>query len=233
MTKEIAVKKEKSLALDKTYDIAEPKQAVAMAVVLKNIVVSQKLYTPIQGHNYAHVEGWMLAGMLTGINVIVEEPKDLSKTGEIKYSETATLYQGDKVVGKGYAVCSNKENKKKNFDEYAILSMAQTRAIGKAYRNKIGFIMKLAGFQATPAEEMTKVGELMKEPVILQTPDTMPVVDYGKQDLQKGQIVGPDGKPTWACSKCGDPISEQEKGYSNKMFGKSLCREDQKTAKKK
>ncbi len=225
MSKEIKVKENKSLALDKTYDVAEPKQAVQMAVVLKNIVVNQKLYSDIKGKNYAHVEGWMLAGMLTGISVVVEEPKDLSKAGELKYSCTAKLYQGEKVVGVGYALCSNKESSKTKFDEYAILSMAQTRAIGKAYRNKIGFIMKLAGFQATPAEEMAKVGETLSEP-----PSTVfePTIDHSvPQQLQKGQILDADGKPAWACSKCGDPISDTVASYSLKTHGKRLCREHQ------
>ncbi len=32
--------------------------------------------------------------------------------------------------------------------------MAQTRAVGKAYRNILAWLMKAAGFEATPAEEM-------------------------------------------------------------------------------
>jgi hypothetical protein len=58
------------------------------------------------------------------------------------------------VLSRGYAVCSNKEHSKKRFDEYAIASMAQTRAVGKAYRNILAWLMKAAGFEATPAEEM-------------------------------------------------------------------------------
>ena len=41
------------------------------------------------------------------------------------------------VMGNGSAICSNLEAKKRTFDENAIMSMAQTRAIGKAYRNLI------------------------------------------------------------------------------------------------
>jgi hypothetical protein len=33
--------------------------------------------------------------------------------------------------------------------------MAQTRVIGKVCRNKFAFVMKMAGYEATPAEEMT------------------------------------------------------------------------------
>lgn len=57
-------------------------------------------------------------------------------------------------VGFGSAICSNAELKKVDFDEYAVNSMAQTRAIAKAFRNLLGFIMNAAGFENTPAEEM-------------------------------------------------------------------------------
>lgn len=57
-------------------------------------------------------------------------------------------------IGFGSATCSTAELKKVGFDEYAVASTAQTRAIGKAYRNLIGFIMKAAGFEPVPAEEM-------------------------------------------------------------------------------
>jgi hypothetical protein len=43
--------------------------------------------------------------------------------------------------------------RKKSFDEYAILSMAQTRCLGKAYRNLFGWVMRMTGNEATPAEE--------------------------------------------------------------------------------
>ncbi len=46
-------------------------------------------------------------------------------------------------------------------------------------------------------------------------------------------VVGPDGEPTPVCKTCGDPITEQEYGFSKKMFGKPLCREHQNDAKAK
>lgn len=63
-------------------------------------------------------------------------------------------YETGQFVGNGYAVCSNTERAKLDFDEYAIESMAQTRATGKAFRLKLGYVFKLAGFEGTPAEEM-------------------------------------------------------------------------------
>jgi hypothetical protein len=42
--------------------------------------------------------------------------------------------------------------------------MAQTRAIGKAYRNLLAWLMKAAGFEATPAEEMDFQHDEPKKP---------------------------------------------------------------------
>lgn len=57
-------------------------------------------------------------------------------------------------VGSGFGVCSNLELAKSSFDEFAVNSMAQTRSIGRAFKNVIGFVMKAAGYSPTPLEEM-------------------------------------------------------------------------------
>lgn len=58
------------------------------------------------------------------------------------------------TVGAGFAVCSNKEQGKKYYQEFAIMSMAQTRGIGKAYRNILVWIIRVPGYEPTPSEEM-------------------------------------------------------------------------------
>lgn len=154
---------DKNQIVEQQYDMSAPNQMVDMAKVLKQHVVENKLFTNIKGKNYAHVEGWQFAGGLIGLAARVEEVTDLSKEDEKKWLakvEIARISDGE-VVGRGFALCSNTENTKKSFDEYAILSMAQTRAIGKGYRNILGWVMKLAGYEGTPAEEMdsNKKGE--------------------------------------------------------------------------
>lgn len=62
-------------------------------------------------------------------------------------------------VGSGFGVCSNIEITKVSFDEFAVHSMSQTRAIGRAFKNVIGFIMKSAGYNPTPLEEMDGVSK--------------------------------------------------------------------------
>ena len=209
MTKEIT--KKESLGITKIYDLGKPAEAVQMAVLLKELVINQNLYANIKGKNYVMVEGFQLAGFLTGLNVIVDEPKSLSTGTEIKYSCTAKVYKGDIIVGMGYALCSSKEATKKGFDEYAILSMAQTRAIGKAYRNKIGFIMKLAGFQPTPGEEMHKVGDTPQEVMKIQAEPTIQMSD------KPGKVP--------VCYECDAPVSQKGAEISMNVYKKVLCRE--------
>lgn len=150
----------KNLALEKTYDIGKMGEVKKMAVVLKDYIVDQNLYTPIVGKNYVNVEGWQVAGGLMGMAAKIVKVENLSSGTEKKWRADVEIIRiSDGVtVGYGSAICSNLESKKKSFDEYAICSMAQTRAIGKAYRNMIGWVIKLAGYEAAPAEEMTKVG---------------------------------------------------------------------------
>jgi hypothetical protein len=123
---------------------------------LKRFVKDAHLVSNIKGKDYCNVEAWQMAGASLGLFPIITSVQDLSSETEVKYMATCEVrsYQDNKLVSVGIAICSNKEGSKKFFDEYAILSMAQTRAVGKAFRNQLAWLMKAAGFEATPAEEM-------------------------------------------------------------------------------
>lgn len=197
----------KSLVIRGNYSIEKIKDMTSMSEVLKSHIVKHKLFTCIANKNYVHVEGWQFAGGMLGLTPIPVSVQDISKTGEIKYMATVEIVNKEgKVIGRGFAVCSNKENKKKNFDEYAVLSMAQTRAIGKAYRNLIGWVMKLAGYEGTPSEEMTKVGDTPRSPV-------EPV------------STAPEKKEILLCQNCDGVISQAGADFSKRLYKKQLCRD--------
>ena len=150
--KEIAIK-------DEIVEISKPKDMVDLAGTIKKLIVEKKLFTPMQGKNYINVEGWQLAGALTGIYPRVEKVERLPSQSGICYRAEVSLFKlsDGSNMGNGVAICSNTEPGKRNFAEYAVASMAQTRAIGKAYRLALGWLLKLAGYETTPAEEMTGV----------------------------------------------------------------------------
>ena len=142
--------------------------ATNVANCLKNLVVSQGLV--VTGLNpkqpeaeYVTVEGWEVLGTMLGIvpdTKIVEEMKN-DKGRTIGFKARATLYQnpiiddgkivGGTVLSTAEAYCTRDDYQKKFF---SMASMAQTRALGKAYRMALSWIVKMAGFEATYAEDM-------------------------------------------------------------------------------
>ena len=113
-----------------------------------------------------HVEGWTTLGALLKVFPILETSKRLDRKDEIIYESriVAKTLKGE-IVGIGEAVCSDKEVVKKRDgttyqrwdDEYAVKSMSITRATSKSLRIPLGWIMVLAGYDGTPAEEMDGV----------------------------------------------------------------------------
>ena len=140
-----------------SYDIANSNETLHLAQDLAKFIQENKLFHNIQGKAYVNVEGWQYAGARLGILPIIEELRRIeSEGGELKYQAEVKLMnlRSQQVVGSGFAICSNKEFGKKAYQEFAIASMAQTRAIGKAYRNILAWIVRAAGYEPTPAEEM-------------------------------------------------------------------------------
>lgn len=58
------------------------------------------------------------------------------------------------AVGVGEGLCSRKEVRWGRADDYAVKSMAITRATSRAYKQAAGWVVTLAGYSATPAAEV-------------------------------------------------------------------------------
>jgi hypothetical protein len=155
-----------------SYDIAKSDETMHLAIDLAKFIKENRLYQNIQGKEYVNVEGWQYAGSRLGILPVVEHVINVSTDTELKYQAKVNLLnlRTEQVVGAGFAICSNKEQGKKFYQEFAIASMAQTRAIGKAYRNILAWIIRAAGYEPTPAEEMDYSGNTpdlkVEQPVV-------------------------------------------------------------------
>jgi hypothetical protein len=153
-----------------------------LSTELSQLIKEKGLSSNIQGKQFVNVEGWQFAGASLGLMPIITSTQDLSNETAIKYMATCEVRNitTGQLVATGIALCSNAEKTKRYFDEYAILSMAQTRAIGKAYRNLLAWLMKAAGFEATPAEEMdfadAKADARAKEETPTKKPKVVEVV---------------------------------------------------------
>lgn len=186
-----------------SYELINKDSMLQLSNELSKLIKEKGLSSNIQGKQFVNVEGWQFAGASLGLMPIITETTDLTRRGtepgqvEIKYMakcEVRNITTGQ-LVATGIALCSNFERTKKGFDEYAILSMAQTRAIGKAYRNLLAWLMKAAGFEATPAEEMDFA--VAEEP---KKPTKKPVVEVEAEefesDIDRALIMGEIGKAT-------------------------------------
>ncbi len=127
-----------------------------LAQELARFIKENKLFHHIQGKSYVNVEGWQFAGARLNIYPRVEYVKDVSTPEEVRFEARVVLidHNTGEVVGSGHSSCSNKENGKRNYQKFAIESMSQTRAVGKAFRLLLAWIIRAAGFEPTPAEEM-------------------------------------------------------------------------------
>lgn len=134
-----------------------------IADCLKDVLEKQGLTVSLNRKNpnekYVTAEGWNTLGTILGTYARTEEvvPVDFT-TAKIAYKARVSIVQGDNVLATAEAIATSKGFQK---EEHQIYSMAQTRAMGKAYRMAFSWIMKLAGYQPTPAEEMME--EMRKE----------------------------------------------------------------------
>lgn len=64
------------------------------------------------------------------------------------------VYKDGTIVGAGEAMCGRTEQRWKDADDYAVRAMATTRATSRAVAAAARWIVTLAGYNATPAEEI-------------------------------------------------------------------------------
>lgn len=127
------------------------KRATEVADVLKDLLKRQGLTQNIQGKDYVKVEGWATCGSMLGVVPVCTWTRKLEDGWEARV-EARTL--DGRVIGAAEAQCTRAERMWQRRDDYALRSMAQTRATSKALRGPLGFIVTLAGFEATPSDEM-------------------------------------------------------------------------------
>ena len=139
------------------------RRATETADALSQVLRDRKLTVNIQGRDHVKVEGWTLLGTMLGVFPVVEWTRPVDGGGWEARVEARTL--AGSVVGAAEAEClrSEKEwgptpSKGRPREDYALRSMAQTRAVSKALRGPLGFVVTLAGFDPTPAEEMPREG---------------------------------------------------------------------------
>ena len=150
-------------------------EAQRAADALKDLVIKKGLFKKIGTKEHLFVEAWQTLGVMYGVTskIASTESVQIGDAVGFKARAEAVLVSTGQVISSGEALCLNDEDnwnmrpvyewpdgKKTKVGEvrvptHQLMSMAETRAISKALRNVLSWIVALAGYDPTPAEEMT------------------------------------------------------------------------------
>ena len=136
----------------------DPAQALAQgqraAKALWDFAAAGDAVMTLQGKKYLKSEGWVFLGRsfgLTGrvvlLEMILENPQTWQAKAEI-------VDANGQVVGSGIGICGRDEKMWAGRPLYALMGMAQTRAVSRAFRSVLSWVAVLAGCAPTPSDEM-------------------------------------------------------------------------------
>jgi len=139
----------------------KPRQVVnkakEQAQLLADIINQANLSVNISGHRHIKYEAWQTLGTFAGITPYVEWTREIEREGKaIGFECRALALRNGQTISSAESQCTSDEGNWSSRDLWQIRSMAQTRACAKALRNVLGWIVVLAGYEATPLEEMTE-----------------------------------------------------------------------------
>lgn len=148
-----------------SLSISDPRELVSkaseLATALAEIINKQQLFSVIGGRGaqkkYVRCEGWTTMGAMLGVVPVEEYCQRLPENKGFEAKVKLIRVKDGGEVGAASAECTFDEDNWANRDSYSLRSMALTRATSKAFRLSFSWIIKLAGFEPTPAEEMSQI----------------------------------------------------------------------------
>jgi hypothetical protein len=148
-------------------DGPDPATAVAYAAQVSTQIASVLSegngYSTISKKKHITIEGWQSLAAMTGHSVEVEwsrpvEGMPANAKGVMVWEARAVVRdQNGRVVASGESMADPGEGAPwGRSGNYSVRSMAQTRAMSRALSSRMRYIVQLAGFSGTPAEEMPR-----------------------------------------------------------------------------
>jgi hypothetical protein len=142
--------------------VATIEQARTVAQALAQVVEECHLYVVLRGgQRHVRVEGWLTLGAMLGLTAreVSCDERDgiytavvevVNSKGHVLARASAECGAPDEVDRQGRPVWSERPR-------YARRGMAVTRATSRALRMALGWIMPLAGYSGTPAEDIEPI----------------------------------------------------------------------------
>lgn len=150
--------------LDLKHDLSvarEPgdvlKEAQKAAAALKDVISKKPRPIIMNGEQYLEFEDWQTVAKFYGVaaKVVETRPVELGEVRGFEARAVALLVSTGQEISAAEAMCLNDERNWQDKPFFQLRSMAQTRACAKALRNVLAWVVVLAGYRPTPAEEVT------------------------------------------------------------------------------
>jgi hypothetical protein len=161
---------------DTQLSVSRPPQTVLeeagkAAEALKDVISKKKKPVIFGGEQYLEFEDWQTIARFYGVTARVKSTAHV-QYGDVHGFEASAetiLVGSGQVISGADAMCLNDEKNWKGKPMFQLRSMAQTRACAKALRNVLAWVVVLAGYKPTPAEEMAEMG-VQKDRKLSQKP---------------------------------------------------------------
>jgi len=138
-------------------------EATKAAKALADVIETKPNKCIIRGKTYLQYEDWQTLGRFYGVTAkvhstaYVEFGEGYDQVRGFEATANALLVSTNQVISSAEAMCLDDEEKWESSPFFQLRSMAQTRACAKALRNVLAWVVVLAGYNSTPAEEMDGV----------------------------------------------------------------------------
>lgn len=182
-------------------------EAHRAASALQRVITGKKKPVIFQGEQYLEFEDWQTVGKFYGLVVRTFEavPVEIFEVKGAKARAEVIELRTGQVMGGAEAYCMRDEANWKEKPWFQLASMAQTRAGAKALRNVLAWVVVLAGYRPTPAEEV--IGMQDTEPA--RTPPTRTEPHEADENI-----------PRVSEAHAEDPASEAQKKAIHVLAGK-------------
>lgn len=142
-------------------------EAQRAATALQRVVANKRKPVIFKGEQYLEFEDWQTVGKFYGLcaRTLEAEPVEIFGVKGAKAKAEVIDLRTGQVVGGAEAYCMRDEENWKEKPWFQLASMAQTRAGAKALRNVLAWVVVLAGYRPTPAEELSSSAAQVKTKV--------------------------------------------------------------------
>lgn len=155
------------------------------------IALNEKPPLMFNGKRYLQFEHWQVCAKFYHCSVRTFDAQPVEIGGVAGFKARAEVFDEKTglVVGGAEAFCLRDEPNWKTKPTFQLASMAQTRAASKALGNKFRYVAVVAGYEGTPAEEMTAETSSTQKQVVMPKEKA---IETTAQVAQKMQSPFPD-----------------------------------------